>query len=313
MKSFNRAVVDEFAKDIEMHVFYNAYSLICQHINDTLHMIKQRNPLISDYNIYVANEVFSGQEYFASGLDIFIAFKAPQIELNYGTNPKSKLKNHLKYFWRVFKNNFSFFKSKKKKQEKLLKETERQVLSLKDYDVEILMKDLYASLTKILYNKTALQLHGNKILIIGEEEFGVEINIYPVFVHENDSYKLYNISSQKQTLIDFRQRFENIQIKNIQTSDEYNLQIKIFNNLYWSILTQKPNQIFIESLLYSCPNELFIDNHSQTTVNLLNYLKNTSMQKFISICDENTNLFDEPLNTTHREIAIKFLSKVKIE
>lgn len=313
MKNINRAVIEEYSKSLDLTIFQNAYNLICQHIQDTLNVIKQRNHYITEYNIYVANEAFTGQEHFATTLDLFIVFNAVQIEVNYNNKPKNKLKKHLKDFWRLFKNNFIIFGSKKKKKARQQKELERQVVSLKDYDVETLYYDLTMNLTKVLFNKSAIKIFDNKITVVGEDEFGVEINIYPVFYVSDETFKLYNISSQKHLLINFHERFNNITVKNLSTKDKFSEQIRIFNNLYWNFVKQNPNQIFIESLLFSCPNELYVDNKIDCTLNLVNYLKNTSLQKLVSICNENIKLFDEPLNKTSLEKAIKFISSLQID
>ena len=310
MNEINRAVITDFSRNIDLTPFHNAYNLIIQHLGQSISTIRQRNPYISSCDIFVANETFSGTEFFASSLDLFVVFEAVQVELNYNNKPKNKFKNNLKYFWREFKHHFNIFSNKKKKNEKLLKETEKKVLSLKDYDVETLFNDLFINLTKVLYNKSTIQINGNKLTVIGEEEFGMDINIYPVFLTDDSKYKMYNISSQKHLLIDFKDRFDNIQIKNIKTGDQYTNQIRIFNNLYWNTLKQKPNQIFIESLLFSCPDELYTYDKVTTTLNLINYIKNSAMQNMHSICDESVKLFKEKLNTTNLDFAIKFINNV---
>ena len=151
MNQINKSIINEFSKKIHLPSFQNAYDLIYQHLTKTIETIKQRNPYIVDTNFYVANEAFVDTAYYASSLDIFVVFNAVQIELNYNNKPKNKFKNNLRYFWREFKNHFNFFSSKKKKKEKLLKETEKRVMSLKDYDVETLYNDLFINLTKLLY------------------------------------------------------------------------------------------------------------------------------------------------------------------
>lgn len=312
MNQINRTVVNEFSKEIDLYAFQSAYNLIKQHLHEAVGVIRQRNPYIAHCNLYVANETFSGTEYYASSIDLFVVFTAVQIELNYSNKVTKNIKNNLKYFWKEFKNRFNIFSSKKKQNEKIFRETEKRVLSLKDYDVELLFNDLFVNLTKLLYNQTTIRINGNKLTVVGQEEFGIDINIYPVFATENGLYKMYNIHSRKNIIVDFRERFDNIQIKNIKTDDQFTTQVRIFNNLYWNILKKKPNQIFIESLIFSCPDNLFTKNVVNTTVNLINYIKNSAMQNMPSICDENTKLFQEKLNTTNLDTAIKFIKNIQI-
>lgn len=312
MISLNRVVLEGFSKEIDKTSFQVAYNSITEHLNQAITTIKQRNPYITNSKIFVANEMFCGTEYFGSGLDIFIVFEAKQIELNYNNKKNNKLKRNLRYFWNSFRNNLKLFSSKKKKADKFVKEVEKSVISLNDYDVELLYKDIIVNLSKTLYNQTSIKLNKNKITIVGEEEFGIDINIYPVFSTDDRLCKLYNIYSQKNIIVDNKKRFKNIGTKNEITDNAFTRQIRIFNNLYCNSLKQKPNQIFIESLLYACPDSLFEGQNSVVTINILNYIKNTSLQNMRSICDENTKLFNEPLNTTSLETAIKFVNNVSI-
>ena len=90
------------------------------------------------------------------------------------------------------------------------------------------------------------------------------------------------------------------------------IQTRILNNLFYGIFNKVPNQIFIESLLFNVPENLYTTNISETTVNIINFLKNSTMQNFCSICDEKTKIFKETLNTIKPEIAFKFISSINI-
>lgn len=313
MYILNSNIIEEFAKEVENTAYNQAYSKICEFLNEAITAIKQRNPYINNYEILVANEVFTDSEFFSSTLDLFVVFNAVQIELNQ-KNKKNSFIANLKYFWQEFKSNFAIFNSRKRKNEKLIKKTEKKALSLKDYNVEMLYNDLTIQLAKLLYNKTNIYIDNSIIKVVGEEEFGVEINIIPVFYINDEQYKMYSFQKKYTTkVIDFKDRFINLDIKNIQTDNVFTKQVRIFNNIYWNNLKQQPNQIFIESLLYDCPNRLFSNDDFETMVKLTNYLKNSTMQNLVSICDENTNLFQEPLNTTSYETAIKFVNSIIIE
>lgn len=312
MTILNSSIIKEFAKNVDNSSFDQAYSKINQYINDALLIIKNRNPYISNYDIYIANEAFSEAEYYASTLDIFVVFNAVQIELNQEKKKENRFIKGLKYFWQSFQDNFFIFRSKKRRNKRYLKKVEKKVMSLEKYNVTTLYNDLLVQLSKQMYNKTELYIDRNKITIVGEEEFGLPINIYPVFYVDDEKFKLYNIKTDNDIIIDFKDRFQNVEIKNIQTNDIYINQVRIFNNIYWNIFKQKPNQIFIESLIYSCPNNLFVDDVVETTINLVNYIKNNTMQNLKSICDETIDLFNEQLNTVDYQMALKFINKIEI-
>lgn len=312
MTILNSNIIKEFAKSVDNSSFNQAYSKVNQYINDALSIIKNRNPYINNYDIFIANEAFSDAEFYASTLDIFIVFNAVQIELNQEKNKENKFIKSIKYFWQSFQDNFFIFRSKKRKNNKYLKKVEKKVMLLEKYNVSTLYNDILVQLSKQMYNKTELYINSNKITIIGEEEFGLPINIYPVFYVDEEKFKLYNIKTDKNIIIDFKDRFQNVEIKNLQTNDNYINQIRIFNNIYWNIFKQKPNQIFIESLIFSCPNNLFVNDVVETTINLVNYIKNNTMQNLKSICDETIDLFNEQLNTVDYQSALKFINKIEI-
>lgn len=312
MTILNSNIIKEFAKSVDNSSFNQAYSKVNQYINDALSIIKNRNPYINNYDIFIANEAFSDAEFYASTLDIFIVFNAVQIELNQEKNKENKFIKSIKYFWQSFQDNFFIFRSKKRKNNKYLKKVEKKVMLLEKYNVTTLYNDILVQLSKQMYNKTELYINSNKITIIGEEEFGLPINIYPVFYVDEEKFKLYNIKTDKNIIIDFKDRFQNVEIKNLQTNDNYINQIRIFNNIYWNIFKQKPNQIFIESLVFSCPNNLFVNDVVETTINLVNYIKNNTMQNLKSICDETIDLFNEQLNTVDYQSALKFINKIEI-
>ncbi|MBE7082559.1 MAG: hypothetical protein E7378_02630 [Clostridiales bacterium] len=310
MEVLNSNILDSFNAEVNLTAFNNAYSITEQVINEAMTKIMSRNPHIKDYNIYVANEVFTGAEFFNSTLDIFVALDAIQIELNYIKQKSNSFLRYLKHFFKQFKENFTIFKKKKNKQKKLIKQTEKQVSKLQNYDVETFYMDLYVELSKLIYNQSKIALIKNHIKIIGDEEFGVPVNIYVLFNNNEGTHNLYNLSKAKKHVFDFRARFDNLDGLNLYTESKATVQIRVLNNLYWNIMKSNPNQIFIESLIFDCPEELYVESDYQTSLNIINYLKNTSIKNIKSICDTNINLFEEKLNTTKYETALKFISNI---
>ncbi len=308
----NKNIIQEFARDVDETSFSNAYSKIFETINKSLDVIKSRNPYIGDYEIFVANEAFNKTAFVSSTLDIFIVLNAVQIELNSTKKKSNKFVSSLKMFCKEFKNNLILFRSKKKKREKHFKQIEKKSAQLNTYDVEMLYNDLLLQMSNFLYEKTQLEIINNKIHIVGNDEFGIEINVYPVFSASESCFKIYNIKTENSVLIDFKNRFLNFLKKDEITNGAFSQQIRVFNNLFWNFEKTNPNQIFIESLIYNCPNELFSYNSYLTTVKIINFLKNSTMQNFVSMCDENVKLFNEILNTTNFQNAYKFLNSIEI-
>lgn len=311
MYSFNKKTILDFSKDFDNILHKKAYDLIFQDINNAMSEIKSHTPFINNYQVLIANEIFSSTEFYGSNIDLFLCLDAIQLQ---NFKKSNKFYDFFKNFSESFKNNFTLFKSKKKKQEKEAKKFEKKIdnIDVNDYDYLFFIKDFTNQLRKQLYEKTTIINTNKCIKIVGREEFGVNISIYPVFEYEN-IYKLFDINSKLAININFINRFKNFIKKDDDTFEAFSKQVKIFNNLFWNITKILPNQIFIESLLYSCPNNLFLNEIQDSTVNIINYLINSNIKDIVSICDEQTKLFKDKLCTTSYSQAIKFLNNIIIE
>ena len=71
------------------------------------------------------------------------------------------------------------------------------------------------------------------------------------------NYKIFNSNSYKYTIVDFGQRFSNFEIKNYETNYMYQKIVRIFNSMFANYIGYVPNQIFVESMFYNCPTNLF--------------------------------------------------------
>lgn len=313
MIEVDKSLINSFSEAAKQEVFLNSFSKISAYINESMEKIISNNPHIKTYNLFVANEVFSGTEISGSNLDIFLCLVAKQLELNLIEKKSYRFNNSIKLFLKTFKENFKIFKKRKKSEKKIIKEEKRlSEISDEKYNIKTFMYDLQIQLCKKLYKTSKIGLSHNKLIIKGKDEFGLSISIYPVFIDTN-LYKLYNINNGKITKIDFEDRFNNWESFNRKTKTLFKIQVRIFNHLYFNIIKQNPNQIFIESLLYNVPYDFYTTNIYETTLRIINYLKNSDISKFASICNENVKLFKEPLNTIFLENAYRFIRTIKVK
>lgn len=310
MFKLTKNLINEFIKEANSSSFEGAYCTIANIIDNAMENIMQRNPLIYDYDIVIANEAFEPTQIASSNLEIFLLIDAIQLELNFAKKRKHSLKNSSLSFLKNFISNFKLIKQKNSN--KKLNKKEKKIISEKNYDIDSLFHDLQIQLCKELYETTIVGISNNCITVDGKDDFGVLIKLYPIFMNE-DKYKLYNIKTGKSLLIEFKNRFENFSKKNIDTNGEFVSQIKILNNVYFNIFGEMPNQILIESLLYNIPNEIYINSSFSATIAIINYLKNINIHNFNSICDTKTNLFNEQLNNCKFEIAYRFINLIEIE
>lgn len=309
MEKFNYSQIEKFAKEPNMNTYETVYTQIEYCIDLALKEIRDRNPLIDKAEIYVANELFSGAETPNSQMDLFLVLDANQIELN--REQKKNFKDSLKSFWDQFISKFKIIKTKKGKTKKFIKQTEQATQNLQKYSPNVFYNDLLLELMKILSTNTKIGISKNKITIISVNDFGVKINLYPVYLQNDGNYRLYKYKSQEYTDIDFIKRFDNINKKYIKT-DGLNIQLRIFNNLFYNLFDTNANQIFMESLLYNCPSSLFTNNIINSTIGILNYLRFNNLNEFVSVRDKNIKLFDDSLNTVSLSQAKKFLYSIDI-
>lgn len=310
----NKALISQFEKPINQTAYEHAFNNISQLIDLSMEEIMNRNVLINNFDCYIANEALSGVECSSSSLDVFLELEAVQLELNFQEKNQYAIKRTFSSFFNRFKQNFKIFKVREnaKKNKKQMGKVEQKLISKADYDVSHLLKDLQIQFAKRSYNTTTIYKNYNSLKICGQDEYGVEVNIYPVFV--NDEYlSLYNINNKKNIAINFKSRWSNYDFYNHETNKAFETQVRIFNNLFWNVFKIKPNQIFIESILINVPKIFFTDSTYETTVAIVNYLKNCAIQNFVSICDNNTNLFKETLNSVPLDMAFKFVKSLKID
>lgn len=320
MVKFDKETIISFAKETNKAPFENAYAKTDYIINLIMKDIKDVNPYINNYELYVANEALTKAEIPASTLDLFLVLDAKQLELNFNEDKFFKFKMSLVNFGKNFIENFKLFNKKKKNKKKNKKRTEenqeeqfekysiteKKLTSYNVYDFHV---DFLNELAKYFTEKTMIYLSDNCINIAGKDDLGLFIRIYVTFLNEeNKAFMLYNLKTKNKTLVNFRERYDNFDIACIRTNDMFLTQLTIFNNMYYNIFKFVPNQILIESLLYSCPFNLFGEDVYETTMSLINYLKNTNIKNLKSICDD-YELTKENLTPKNSvEILYKFIN-----
>lgn len=310
MLKLSKNIIDEFVKYPNQNSFNNSFAQISMAIENAMKTIMDRNPRINKYNLVIANEAFSGSVISSSSLDLFLILDAPQIELNFKEKDSNVFVKSTKVFFKTLRENLRFFKKKKKSLKKIKKE-EVKLLKIENYNILNFFKDFQIQLSKQLYTTTVISISSNCIKIVGHDEFGIEINIYPVFRDAQNSIRIYNTRNKKESIVDFKNRYQNFDNKNFRTKNIYKLIVRIFNNIYYNTYKIVPNQIYIESLLYNVPDEYFSLNFYNSILLIVNFLKNCDMQNFVSICDQDKLLFNETLNNVSPEISYKFIKSLK--
>lgn len=311
---FNKEYIESFAQEIDRsfceQVLSHTVDILAAAVND----IKNTKPVILDCQYDLANEYLTGAQTQNSSLDVFLEIKSPQVELNSITHSK----NRFRAFWNRFLINWRAVRSKKvkkrrfwqRKKKENKEETTVNIPSNK-YNILDLKKELFSNIANYLSSETFISTTNFGFKINGKDEFGIEVNIIPV-LKNGSKQRIYN--SYKSQFVDFDnlKRVENLKIKIEATNGQFVTMLRVFNNLYFHIMGNNPNQVFMESLLNSCPDELFINNESvfDNFLKIANYLNMTNLSSIKSIMDNSKGLFQERLNPIGVYECKKFLSQI---
>ena len=148
----------------------------------------------------------------------------------------------------------------------------------------------YLSVTSIVYNE------GNRLRIIGKDDFGSNTQIIIIPVIFNGEVFKYFIDRKKGFIdVDLLMRTDVLQYKLEQTGNTLLDIIKIINVLYYEVNHAMPNQIFVESLLCSCPKNMFSEDAYSSFVKVLNYLTMTDFKQIKSVVNPDKTVVTDKL------------------
>ncbi len=206
---------------------------------------------------------------------------------------------------------------KKKRRRKKKNETEEPKIKEIDpskYTLSNLCEDLVNAMAEHLSMTSLVSLSDNMIKVIGKDDFGasVQINIY-VVLFDGEQYK-YFISRKKGFLkIDNQLRVAAFDNKIERVGDVLQDMIKVFNVLYYNINKTLPNQVFIESLLCGCPNELFSQDRYKTFLKLINYLAMSDVSQIKSNLNPDKTIFTDSMCGNSAYGYKKFISSLQLQ
>lgn len=274
--------------------------------------LSQRVPFISLENTILqpVNETFNGAFTPMSKYVYFLGINSPQLEvnsLNRSINFK-KLRQRFVQAWYDTKRRKS--KRRKKKEEE---ESHRySEFEPGKYGLENLRRDLQLAMVKNLSVTSIVYNTSDRLIIQGKDDFSsvAQIEIIPV-IYDGEIFK-YFISKRKGFLpVNIEERLINFNIKSEIVGENFYNVLKIFNNLFKNITKENVNQIFVESLLYNVPNDLFVgDDVYQVVVNIINYLSMTDVSKFVSIENKKENIFKSKLTGNSAALFNRFMKNL---
>jgi hypothetical protein len=312
-KVIDKGMIEEFGSKIDSTNLRNAiYSLtdivedISMELSLSNQLIKVNNVDILPFNDYANIEILN------SDINLYLAIKSAQIELNSIGPMNKKWKIYWNRLVNAWKNRRSNTRKAKKKAAKLAKKnakmlTIEQLAEKKEqpYNLVSLKNDFFEKFIEKLNETSVIYNQPTRIRILAKEELGFKVNIYPVIRHD-DGLKFWDILKNKFVLIkpveakyllEEKNKEINQLIKNDKLNDAFYAIIRIFKNLYYSV-NQSYNYEFIESLIYNCPNSLFEVKSKNATVydvfiKVINYLNHTDISNFRSIYNNEKTIAEQ--------------------
>lgn len=287
--------------------------IVSNAIDDLSHQISYIN--LDNVIFQPVNELLNGAFTDNSKFVYFLGIDSAQLELNTlkSTNFWKELKNTIIYAWQHRNTRRARRKEKKRKK----KEAENSNLATvydfdpSKYNIYKACEDLQTAIAKFSALTSIVYLENNRLRVVGKEDYGAntQIIIYPV-IYNGENYKYYAGRRKGFVEVDINSRIEKLSAKFQKTGESLIDMIKVFNVLYFYANKTMPNQIFIESILCSCPDELFKGDDAYTIfVKIINYLTMTSIKNVKSLTNPNKTIFTDPLSASSGLGYEKFINQ----
>ncbi|MBE7073788.1 MAG: hypothetical protein E7379_01705 [Clostridiales bacterium] len=242
------------------------------------------------------NELFNDSMVDGSEFVYILGVENAQLDLN--SAKKSKFWEILKTKAKIAWQNRKFFKKRKRKKKKA--STEIDYLNIQfdpgKYTVYSLTEDLQRCICQYLSPTSIVYQGNNKLEIIGKEDFGpnVKIVIYLVSL-VNKEFKYYTGNRRDPFVnLSIDTRYKKLKEKKKTAGKNFIKTMKVFNALYYNANGRMPNQLFMESVLYSCPDELFAgEDVYKVFLKIVNFISVKTIRKIPSILDERQTVCED--------------------
>lgn len=332
-KVIDKGMIEEFGSISDTNNFRDVVYHLTDIMEDIVLELSKSNIYLNIKNIELLpfGDYANNTEIPNSEIDLFLAVKSAQMELN-SVGP---MENKWKIFWnrvvKAWKNRKKTNPKKAKKKAEKLAKKQAKMLTIdelkekkeKPYTIVSFKDEFYNKLIDKFSTSTILYNHSTNMKILAKDELGFKINIYPAFKHDEgvkfwDNHKnkfVFSNPLEAETLL--RNKNESINItNNFKLRDVFYRIIRVFKNLYFNIFNSE-SYLFIDSLIYNCPDSLFkVDSSSSiysVFIKVLNYLNNIDISNFKSIYNyEKTIMEQENINYFRIKKFIKEINEFLI-
>ena len=270
----------------------NILALAIEDLSQKISFISIKNAILQP-----ANELVSGGFIDGSNFVYLLGIKNVQLELN--TSRKlpflQNLKERFKWAWANRKP--LFYRKRKRKKRK--KDTTDSVQNIKfdvnKYSIYNLAEDLQKAIANHISETSIISLNGNILKLIGKDDFGANTKIV-VYVVSFDgvNYKFYAGKKRGYINLDVNKRVDKLNKKISLVGENFIKILKIFNALYFNTNGTMCNQIFLESILCSCPDELYEgEDIYKAFVKLVNHISFNPLKEIKSINNDELSIYED--------------------
>ncbi len=288
IESLNESSNENFAETLNNTVYGVVYQ--------SLEQLCEKSPLVKMEKCVFTpvDEIFLGSFCQRSQYNYFLGVDNPQIAYN-----SKKARNWWAYVWKTFKESWRIGRKKKKKRKVVEKNEEIKAISVDKYNINDFKRDLFNRIANNISQTSMVYDYSDHISLVGNDDFGfgVKVNIFVCYYDsKTEVFKMFRESRNNFVDYAFKNRFKNLEDKVSRCGKSFVDMAKLINSIYSKTYNVIPNQVIVESLLFSCPDLLFDnDDVYKTFVNIANYIRMMSINSFVSICDENLPLGKEKL------------------
>ncbi len=279
----------QFVKTINDKV-NNLFSLAIENLAGKVSYVSLENVTLQPINEIFNNSFVDGSTYI-----YLLGVENAQLQLN--TIKKES-------FWKNFKKNFVYFwknrkalRKRKKRRRKKEQEKPQPNLNIDQtkYTIFDLAEDLQQSLSNFLTETTMIYLDRNSIQIVGKEDLGsnVKVVIY-VISQEQQTFKHFVSTKAGYIDINLTNRYHLLSEKQFFAGENFTKMLRIFNGLYLNVNGNLPNQIFLESVLCSVPEDLYQgEDVYKVYLKIVNYLSLKTIRNIKSINEPSKTIHDD--------------------
>lgn len=299
----SKQLIEMIANKDNSKIVKNINEKVSELLTITVENLANKTSYISLENVVLqpVNELFNNAFVDGSSYVYLLGIENAQLQLN-TIKKESKWKDFKKkliFFWQ---NRKALKKAKKKRRRKKNKEeikpnNDNKSIDPTKYTIFDLTEDLQQSLSNYLSETTMIYLNRNSLEIVGKDDFGPNVKIVLHIVNiEDHQFKYYTGNKSSFLNINLTTRYQYLSEKQLIVGENFTKMIKILNSLYLNVNGILPNQVFIESILCSCPDDLFEgEDIYKVYLKIINFISLKTIRKIKSINDTTKTILEDKI------------------